>query len=158
MDYLRKKYGDKCADWCHDYWTGKRGRYCLAHMRYAGCNNNMGVEVSWRDIKKLCSAGCTLAYFLSMLCKFIRTVLGEEHMQALVDMGTPNSFINDPQPTKDMWDAVQDMHPKTLSCCFVLEPSARVNTLVLLRDMLDEVMESGARDAFRGCTAGDARR
>ena len=45
-----------------------------------------------------------------------------------------------------MWDAVQDMHPKTLSCCFVLEPSARVNTLVILRDMLDEVMKCGARD------------
>ena len=115
-------------------------------MRYAGCNNNMGVEVSWRDIKKLCSAGCALAYFLSMLCKFIRTVLGEEHMQALVDMGTPNAFINDPQPTKAMWDAVQEMHPKTLSCCFVLEPSARVDTLGILRDMLDEVTKCGARD------------
>ena len=146
VDYLREKYGDDCADWFRDYWTGKRGRLCLAHARYAGSNNNMGVEVSWRDIKKLCSAGCTLAYFLSMLCKFIRTVLGEEHMQALVDMGTPNAFINDPQPTKDMWDAVQDMHPKTLSCCFVLEPSARVDTLGILRDMLDEVMKCGARD------------
>jgi hypothetical protein len=146
-DYLRKKHGDSCADWFRDYWTGKRGRYCIAHMRYAGCNNNMGVEVTWRDIKKLCSAGCTLAYFLSMLCKFIRTALGEEHKQALIDMGTPNAFISDPQPTKAMWDAVQDMHPKTLSCCFVLEPSARVNTLVLLRDMLQEVMESAARDA-----------
>ena len=145
-DYLREKHGDPCADWFRDYWTGKRGRYCIAHMRYAGCNNNMGVEVTWRDIKKLCSAGCTLAYFLSMLCKFIRTALGEEHKQALIDMGTPNAFISDPQPTKAMWDAVQDMHPKTLSCCFVLEPSARVDTLGILRDMLDEVTKCGARD------------
>ena len=82
-----------------------------------------------------------------MLCKFIRTVLGEEHRQVLIDMGTPNAFINDPQPTKAMYDAVQDMHPKTLSCCFVLEPSTRVNTLVILRDLLEVVMESGARDA-----------
>ena len=146
VDYLREKYGDDCADWFRDYWTGKRGRLCLAHARYAGSNNNMGVEVSWRDIKKLCSAGCTLAYFLSMLCKFIRTALGEEHKQALIDMGTPNAFISDPQPTKAMWDAVQDMHAKTLSCCFVLEPSARVDTLGILRDMLDEVMKCGARD------------
>ena len=107
----------------------------------------MGVKVSWCDIKKLCSAGCTLAYFLSMLCKFIRTVLGDEHKQALINMGTPNAVICDPQPTKAMWDAVQDIHPKTLSCCFVLEQSTRVETLVLLRDMLQEVMESGARDA-----------
>ena len=55
--------------------------------------NLLKVEVSWRDIKKLCSAGCTLAYFLSMLCKFVRTVLGEEHRQALVDMGTPNALL-----------------------------------------------------------------
>ena len=108
----------------------------------------MGVEVSWRDIKKLCSAGCTLAYFLSMLCKFIRTVLGEEHRQALVDMGTLNAFINDPQPTKAMYDAVQDMHPKTLSACFVLETSNRLtNPLVVFRDLLDVVMESGAPKA-----------
>ena len=146
-DYLREKHGDPCADWFRDYWTGKRGRYCIAHMRYAGCNNNMGVEVTWRDIKKLCSAGCTLAYFLSMLCKFIRTALGEEHKQALIDMGTPNAFISDPQPTKAMWDAVQDMHAKTLSCCFVLEPRNGLDTLELLRDMLAEVMESGAPKA-----------
>ena len=147
-DYLREKHGDPCADWFRDYWTGKRGRYCIAHMRYAGCNNNMGVEVTWRDIKKLCSAGCTLAYFLSMLCKFIRTALGEEHKQALIDMGTPNAFISDPQPTKAMWDAVQDMHPKTLSACFVLETSTRLkNPLVVFRDLLEVVSDSGAPKA-----------
>ena len=148
VDYLRETYNDECADWCRDFWTGKRGRLCLAHARYAGSNNNMGVEVSWRDIKKLCSAGCTLAYFLSVLCKYIRTVLGEEHRQRLVDAGTPNAFINEPQPTKAMWDAVQDMHPKTLSCCFVLETSNRLrNPLVVLRDLLEVVMESGAPKA-----------
>ena len=39
------------------------------------------------------------------------------------------------------------MHPKTLSACFVLESSTRVNNLVVLRDLLEVVMESGARDA-----------
>ena len=146
-DYLREKHGDTCADWFRDYWTGKRGRYCIAHMRYAGSNNNIGVEVKWRDIKKLCSAGCTLAYFMSMLCKFIRTALGEEHKQALIDMGTPNAFISDPQPTKAMWDAVQDMHPKTLSCCFVLEVRNGLESHNLLRAMLQEVMASGAPKA-----------
>ena len=146
-DYLREKHGDPCADWFRDYWTGKRGRYCIAHMRYAGSNNNIGVEVKWRDIKKLCSAGCTLSYFMSMLCKFIRTALGEEHKQALIDMGTPNAFISDPQPTKAMWDAVQDMHPKTLSCCFVLEARNGLESQALLRAMLEEVMVSGAPKA-----------
>ena len=31
VDYLRDKYGNACADWCRDVWTGKRGRICLAH-------------------------------------------------------------------------------------------------------------------------------
>ena len=36
VDYLRDKHGDKVADWCRDFWTGERGRMCLAHSRYAG--------------------------------------------------------------------------------------------------------------------------
>ena len=45
VDYIRAKYGDKPADWCREFWTGDRGRMTLAHARYAGSNNNMGVEV-----------------------------------------------------------------------------------------------------------------
>ncbi len=43
---LRARYGDDTANWCERFWTGDRGRYCLVHSRYAGCNNNMGVEVT----------------------------------------------------------------------------------------------------------------
>ena len=32
------------ADWFRT-WTGDRGRYFLAHARYGGSNNDMGVEV-----------------------------------------------------------------------------------------------------------------
>ena len=42
--YLRVTYGDDPANWCFKFWTGNRGRMCLAHARYAGCNNNMGVD------------------------------------------------------------------------------------------------------------------
>ena len=31
VDYLREKYGEEAANWCCDYWTGDRGRMCLAH-------------------------------------------------------------------------------------------------------------------------------
>ena len=48
IDYLRETYGDAPADWCREFWTGDRGRMRLSHARYAGSNNNMGVEVSWR--------------------------------------------------------------------------------------------------------------
>ncbi len=66
---------------------------CLAHSLYAGCNNNMGIEVSWCDIKKLLTANCTLSQFLSMLCHYIRMYLGEEHMQRLLDMGGTGTAI-----------------------------------------------------------------
>ena len=29
--YLRATYGDGPANWCRDFWTGDRGRMCLAH-------------------------------------------------------------------------------------------------------------------------------
>ena len=25
VDYLPERYGETCADWCRDFWTGKRG-------------------------------------------------------------------------------------------------------------------------------------
>ena len=47
--YLRARYGNHgLADWCERYWTGDCGRYCLVHSRYAGCSNNLGVDVYWR--------------------------------------------------------------------------------------------------------------
>jgi hypothetical protein len=45
VDYLCSTYGDEVAD--------ARGRMCLAQSLYGGCNNNMGVKVSWHNIKKL---------------------------------------------------------------------------------------------------------
>jgi hypothetical protein len=55
VEYLSSKYGDKVAVWCSNFWTGERGSICPSLSRYARCNNNMGVEASWRFLKKLCS-------------------------------------------------------------------------------------------------------
>jgi hypothetical protein len=49
VEYLRACYGDDTANWCERFKMGDRGRYCLVHSRYAGCNNKMGVEVTWHD-------------------------------------------------------------------------------------------------------------
>jgi hypothetical protein len=144
VDYLRDKHGDKVADWCRDFWTGERGRMCLAHSRYAGCNNNMGVEVSWRQIKRVCPSLASLAEFIGALCKFIRRQLGEEHRDRLRKEGDSNAFIRYPTATKSMYDAVQDVHPKTLSACFVmLTTTSKTNPEELFRDMVRSVMESG---------------
>ena len=78
-----------------------------------------GVEVDWRDMKKLCPPSSTLSTFLAHMLSFIRN-LGEEHAQFLEDQGTPGAFISTPVATKSMWDMVQDFHPKTLACCFIV--------------------------------------
>jgi hypothetical protein len=56
---------------------------CLANSLYAGCNNNMGVEVSWLEIKKLYYCTASLGHFIGCLCHFIKTAVVEEHMQPL---------------------------------------------------------------------------
>ncbi len=106
VDHLREQYGDGIANLCKTFWTEARGQMCLAHSRYAGCNNNMGIEVSWPDIKKLLPPNCSLGQFLGALCHYIKTSLGEEHMQRLSAVGSGNAFICEPIATKDMWDGV----------------------------------------------------
>ncbi len=45
-----------------------------------------------------------------------------------------------------MWDGVQSVHSKTLSCSFVLTPaSKRTNVAIDLRDMMEEIMECWQR-------------
>jgi hypothetical protein len=119
---------------------------CLAHSRYAGCNNNMGIDVSWRDINKLLPPNCSLGQFLGALCHYIKTALGEEHMQRLSEVGSGNAFTSEPIATKGMWDGVQSARSKTLSCSFVLTTSSkRANVPIKLLDMMEEIMECGPR-------------
>ena len=118
VHYLRAQYCDGPADWCERFWTGARGRYCLVHSRYAGCNNNMGVEVGWREIKKICDVLAKLGAFIGALCHFISSALGSESMARLkLDSGDRNAFIRIPRPLKFMWDQVQSVHRLFLSCC-----------------------------------------
>ncbi len=121
VDYLRSTCGDEFANWCQDFWTGALGGMYLAHSMYAGCNNNTGVEVSWCYIKKLCLFACSLGQPIGALCHFIKTTLREQHTQRLGEAGNSNAFIRNPVATKDMWDGVQYVYPKTLSQCVVLE-------------------------------------
>ena len=143
VEHLRSVYGDECANWARDYWTGKRGRMTLAHCRMSGCNNNMGVEVSWRLIKALCDIGCALGVFLGHLCHFIKTALGDEHRNALIKAGTPNAFIRKPIVIKGMWDAVQEAHAKTHSCCILLECSKCSEERYF--SLVEEMMACGER-------------
>ena len=62
----------RAAEWFETWWTGDRGRYCLAHACYGGSNSNMGVEVDWRDVKKLLPASATLGAFMRTRCSQLR--------------------------------------------------------------------------------------
>ena len=64
-------------------------------------------------------------------------------MDCLSKAGDANAFITDPKPTKEMYDVVQDMHPKTLSGCFIIETYTKCNADILYRDMVEVVMKSG---------------
>ena len=119
VEHIRKTMSADAATWYKEWWTGAKGRYCLCHATHGGTNNNMGVEVDWRDIKKLCPPSCTLATFIGSLCHFIQC-LGTEHEEHLIKCETPNAFIEHPVIHESIWDEMQDLHPKTLACSFVL--------------------------------------
>ena len=45
-----------------------------------------------------------------------------------------------------LYDAVQNMHPKTISACFIIMASpstSKHNVDIIYRDMMEQVMESG---------------
>jgi hypothetical protein len=86
----------------------------LAHAGHEGSNNNMGVEVDWRDMKQLVPVSATLATFTGALIKNISD-LGIEHADFLCRQGQPNLFPSVPKQLKSMYDLMQAMHPKPAS-------------------------------------------
>ena len=78
VQYLAAKVSGQTSAWYDQFWTGAKGRYCLCHATHGGTNNNMGIEVDWRDIKKICPPSASLATFLGTLFHFVKS-LGEEH-------------------------------------------------------------------------------
>ena len=68
----------RAANWYLGTWTGEYRRYSYAHAKYAGSNNNMGIEVDWRDMKGECTSSATLGTFTGALVGLI-TQLGQEH-------------------------------------------------------------------------------
>ena len=71
----------------------------------------MGVEVDWRDVKKLLPASATLSAFTGALMQFI-TDLGDEHVDFLES--TRGLFPSKQVLCKPIYDEMQDFHSKTL--------------------------------------------
>ncbi len=83
VDYIRDVlFQHEAVGWFSTWWTGARGRFCLAHAGYGGSNNNMGVEVDWRDVKGLVPSSATIGAFTGALVKFVADI-GTEHQTFL---------------------------------------------------------------------------
>ena len=115
---------ESTGSWFRDNWTGRRGRYCLCHSTHGGTNNNMGVEVDWRDVKKICPPSSNLGTFLGAMFHFIKEI-GKEHMEHLIKTGAPNAFKRSPVISQAIFDLMQDMHPKTLACTMLLDTTGK---------------------------------
>ena len=100
----------------------------------------MGVEVDWRDIKKLCPPSATLSTFLGHLLHFIQNIGAE---QFLNDQGTPGAFIRTPVPTKDMWDMIQELHQKTLACSFIVVGTDGQGLVEAFNQLNLDILQSG---------------
>ena len=112
VDYIRNELKQPGAtDWFRTWWTGERGRYCLAHAGYGGSNNNMGFEVDWRDVKDLVLPSSTIGTFTGALMQFIAD-LSKEHFDILKP--TDGRFPSKAILTKHIYDRMQAVHPKTL--------------------------------------------
>ena len=123
IDHLTE-ISESTGKWYRDNWTGQRGRYCLCHATHGGSNNNMGVEVGWREVKRICAPTSNLGTFLGAFFHFVEE-LGKEHKTHLINCNTPNAFIRTPVISKAIFDLMQDVHPKTLICTLLLTATGR---------------------------------
>ena len=112
VDYIRDVLlQPEAAEWFSTWWTGARGRYCLAHASYGGSNNNMGVEVDWRDAKGLVPSSSTIGAYTGALVKFVADI-GTEHQTFLKP--TDGLFPSTGVMTKRIYDQLQGFDRDTL--------------------------------------------
>jgi len=112
VDYIRNVLlQPEAAEWFSTWWTGARGRYCLAHAGYGGSNNNMGVEVDWRDAKGFVPSSATIGAYTGALVKFVADI-GTEHQTFLKP--TDGLFPSTGVMTKRIYDQLQGFDRDTL--------------------------------------------
>ena len=109
VTYTREELEKLCAaNWYDGHWTGPHGRYSLAHARYAGSNNNMGIKVDWRDMKGGCPPSATISTFPGSLVALIDR-LRHEHCNFL-SKHVANLFSSRQCLTKRIFDKLQPVH------------------------------------------------
>jgi hypothetical protein len=105
----------------------------------------MGVEVDWRDVKKLLPPSSTLSAFTGALMQFIAD-LSDEHFDFLEP--TAGLFPSQQVLTKAIYDDMQDFHCKTLLCSVAMAWKPLGDEVPqLLEDLVQTVHRSGCDGA-----------
>ena len=101
--------------WWDSTWSLKsgHGKWSLCHGGYCGYVTNASTEREWREDKEPCSPKASMGEYLGIRFNTIRAK-GKEHRRRLMDQKTPNTFMKVPPLVKEIWDRVQELHPKTL--------------------------------------------
>ncbi len=82
----------------------------------------MGMEVNWRDMKRIAQESYPIGTFLRSLMHFI-TELGKKRTVQIYRTWHPNAFISEPIISKHTWDRLKSVHIHTLNCSVVLKPT-----------------------------------
>ena len=144
VSYLRDVLDQpRAATWYEDTWTGENGHYSMAHAGYTGSNNNMGIEVDWRDMKHECPPSATIGTFTGSLVALIDQ-LGREHRTFLAKH-VANLFPSRQVFTKRTWDKIQSVDDRTLLLSVVTSTNpSKQNALQSEWDAtVDRIMGSG---------------
>ncbi len=150
-DHLREHYGIGIAKWCKSFWTEAQGRMCLAHSRYAGCKNNIGIEVSWRTSRSFYLQPAHWGSSSARSATTSRPVKERNICNASVKSAPAMHSSANPFRLRKCGMAFSLRIPRrsaAASCTggiVVMTSSKRSNVPIEFRDMMDEIMECGPR-------------
>ena len=85
----------------------------LCHGGYCGYVTDASTEREWREDKEPCSPKASMGEYLGIRFNTIREK-GREHRSKMLNQKTQNTFMKVLPPVKEVWDSVQELHPKTL--------------------------------------------
>jgi len=114
IHFLRTEDSDRTAEWWAKHW---KQPFTLADCGYGNCTHQNHQEGTWRPVKRGTGCGAkgderqALGTFVSKLVDFTKSA-SEESEAKMIELGRPNAFVRDPQPSKKEWDHVQALHPK----------------------------------------------
>ena len=114
------------------------GRWPVVFGMHGGSTTNGGTEANWRDKKEICPKTATLGTFMGALVHNIECK-GDEHRDRLKKACHENRFPSIPVITKETWEIVSQVHPKTMVCTLAIRVREPVHRKI--SDMFDSINE-----------------